>query len=137
MIGLDRVTTWYAESVVEESARAGRGTGTVERTGVGELAPRLARGEVTLLDVRSRSEFVAGHLPGALHIPVGHLGARLAEIPRDKPIVVQCETGSRSAIAVSVLQRLGVPNAANLAGGIVAWQEGGHPVVAEPESAVV
>jgi hydroxyacylglutathione hydrolase len=137
MIGLDRATAWYDPSVIDAYAASGKTTGTVTRTDVAAMAPLVAAGSVTVLDVRNRSEFEAGHLPGALHIPAGYLSARLAEIPRDKPIVVQCESGSRSAIATSVLQKLGVTNAANLTGGFAAWAAAGHQVVRETEPAGV
>jgi hydroxyacylglutathione hydrolase len=128
MIGLDQVAAWYPTQLVDEWRAAGGTLGTVPRTDAAALAPRVARGEVTVLDVRNRTEYDAGHLPGALHIPVGYLPERLGDVPRDKPLVVQCESGSRSAIAVSLLQKLGVGNASNLEGGIVAWQRLGHPV---------
>ena len=137
MIGLDRATVWYDAKVVDEFARGGKQAGTVAKTDSAALAPRLARGEVTVLDVRNRSEFDAGHLPGALHIPVGYLETRLAEIPRDKPLIVQCQSGGRSAIATSVLQKLGVTNATDLSGGFSAWREGGNPVERASETAGV
>ncbi|MBL8997153.1 MAG: MBL fold metallo-hydrolase [Gemmatimonadales bacterium] len=137
MIGLDRVTGWSDARVVSEWGAAGLPLGTVGEADVSSLAPRLARGEVTVLDVRNASEWSAGHLPGAMHIPLGRLEERLAEIPRDKPLVVQCQTGGRSAIAASVLQRHGVANASNLRGGIVAWQEGGFDVVRSTDAVAV
>ena len=129
MIGLDRVTTWYAPSVFDEWKGTGRDLGTIAKVDAHALAPRLARGEVTVIDVRNRSEFEAGHLPGALHIPVGYLPERLAEIPRDRPIVLQCQGGGRSAIAASLLQKLGVINTEDLLGGLGAWQLAGQDVV--------
>jgi hydroxyacylglutathione hydrolase len=131
MIGLDHVTAWYPTSIVAEHKAAGHLVGTVPSMDAAALAPRMARGEVTVLDVRNRTEFEAGHLPGALHIPVGHLEERFAEIPRDRPLVVQCQSGGRSAIACSVLQRLGVTSLTNLSGGFLAWQGAGHEVVRE------
>jgi hydroxyacylglutathione hydrolase len=136
MIGLDRVTTWYGAAVLEEWKSAGRAVGTIAKTDVAELAPRLARGEVTVIDVRNRTEWEAGHLPDALHIPVGYLAERLAEIPRDRPIVLQCQGGARSAIATSVLQRRGVANAIDLLGGFQAWEAAGLPVVRDAAMAV-
>jgi hydroxyacylglutathione hydrolase len=129
MIGLDRVTTWYGSTVVESWHETGHEAGTIAKIDVASLASGVARGEVTVIDVRNRSEWEAGHLPGALHIPVGHLPGRLEEIPRDKPIVVQCESGSRSAIAASLLQKLGVEDVAEFRGGFVAWQLAGNEVV--------
>lgn len=135
MIGLDDVAAYYSTDIVGEWAQSGQPLGTVTNTDVAQLAPRLAKSEVTVVDVRNRSEYDAGHLPGSLHIPVGYLAERLAEIPRDKPIVVQCQSGARSAIATSVLQKLGVSDAANLVGGFVAWKNAGNEVVTEPVGA--
>ena len=73
-------------------------------------------------------EFDAGHLPGAIHIPLGELASRLGEIPRDKPIVMQCQGGTRSAIAASVLDANGITSVANLTGGFGGWAAAGKPV---------
>jgi hydroxyacylglutathione hydrolase len=78
--------------------------------------------------VRNASEFAAGHVPGAQHIPLGHLAERIKEIPRDKPLVVHCQGGGRSAIATSVLQKLGVTNAEDMRGGYAAWVAAGNKV---------
>ena len=129
MIGLDRVTTWYAPAVLDEYQSAGHELGVVAKIDSHALAPRLARGEVTVIDVRNRSEWDAGHLPGAMHIPVGYLPERLADIPRDKPVVLHCQGGGRSAIAASLLQNLGVAGATDLVGGLTAWEAAGHEVV--------
>ena len=129
MIGLDRVTGWYATAVVTAWRDAGRHLGTIATLEPAALAPRLAAGDVTLVDVRNRSEWEAGHLPHAHHIPLGHLAARLAEIPRDRPIVVQCQSGARSAIAASHLQRLGVVDVHDLLGGFQRWSAERREVV--------
>lgn len=129
MIGLDRVTGWYATAVVTAWRDAGRHLGTIATLEPAALAPRLAAGDVTLVDVRNRSEWESGHLPHALHIPLGHLAARLAEIPRDRPIVVQCQSGARSAIAASHLQRLGVVDVHDLLGGFQRWSAERREVV--------
>ncbi|MFN0099327.1 MAG: MBL fold metallo-hydrolase [Gemmatimonadaceae bacterium] len=128
MIGLDRVTTWYEAKVIADWKAAGGPTGTVAKTSVTALAPRLAAGDVTVIDVRNQTEWDAGHLPGARHIPIGYLAERLGEIPRDKPIVVQCQSGARSAIATSHLQRLGLSDLSDLTGGFAAWESAGQPV---------
>ncbi len=137
MIGLDRVTTWYAPAVLDEWQGAGLALGTVAKTDASALGPRVARGEVTVVDVRNRSEWEGGHLPGAVHIPVGYLPERLATIPRDRPIVVQCQGGARSAIAASLLQSLGVTGVVDLVGGFQAWQASGLPVSRDLEPAEV
>jgi hydroxyacylglutathione hydrolase len=81
-----------------------------------------------VIDVRGRAEWEAGHLPGVPNIPLGHLAARLDEVLRDRPVVLQCQGGARSAIAASVLQAHGLTNVVNLAGGFAAWQLAGLPI---------
>ncbi len=137
MIGLDHVAAWYDGHVIGEWETAGKALEAVAKIDVATLAPRLARGAVTVIDVRNATEYAAGHLPGSLHIPVGYLPERLAEIPRDKPIVVQCQSGARSAIATSLLQKLGVSNVTDLVGGFVAWESAGHEVQRDAQAAVV
>ena len=128
MIGLDRVTGWYPSAVVTAWRDAGRHLGMIATLEPATLAPMLAADAVTLLDVRNRSEWEAGHLPHAHHIPLGHLAARLAEVPRDRPVVVQCQSGARSAIAASHLRRLGRSDVSDLLGGFQRWATEGRPV---------
>ena len=78
------------------------------------------------VDVREPDEFASGHLPGALHIPLGQLAARAGELPRDRPILAYCGHGERSATALSVLERAGVGPLINLAGGTESWQGAGY-----------
>ena len=77
--------------------------------------------EVTLLDVRGATEYAELHISGALNIPVGHLPRRLAEIPRDKPLVVYCASGYRSQIAASWLRAHGYAQVTNLPSGKASW----------------
>jgi hydroxyacylglutathione hydrolase len=126
MIGLDHVGGWLAAAEVTPVARE-----RSAQISAADLATRLAGPEVTLVDVRNRSEWNHGHIDGAIHIPVGHLGARLAEVPRDLPIVVQCQGGVRSAIASSVLLALGVVDVLNLTGGYNEWVDAGLPVTTD------
>jgi hydroxyacylglutathione hydrolase len=63
-----------------------------------------------------------------VHVPLGYLADRATELPRERPIVVQCQSGARSSIAASVLERLGVTNVMNLSGGMSAWVAAGLPV---------
>jgi rhodanese-related sulfurtransferase len=86
------------------------------------------RQQVFLLDVRTVGEFRQGHLEGAHLIPIEQVGKRLAEIPRDRPVLVYCAVGSRSAQVYSYLARRGYPEVYNLDGGIYAWAAQGYPV---------
>jgi hydroxyacylglutathione hydrolase len=91
-----------------------------------ELAKKLD--DVFLLDVRGKSEWRDGHIPGAYHIPLGQVADRLDEIPRDKPVVVQCGSGLRSQIIASLLQKHGYGKVRNLVGGFEGWEKAGLPV---------
>jgi phage shock protein E len=86
------------------------------------------RQPVFLLDVRTPGEYRQGHLDGAHLIPIDQLGKRLAEIPRDRPVLVYCAVGSRSAQVYSYLARRGYPEVYNLDGGIYAWAAQGYPL---------
>ena len=83
---------------------------------------------VYLLDVREPDEYAAGHIPGITLIPMGEVGARLAELPRDKEIIVTCRTGNRSSQVADLLREQGFTNVHNMTGGIVAWEEAGYAV---------
>lgn len=77
--------------------------------------------DLCLLDVRENWEFESGHLPNALHIPLGSLFTRIQDLPQNKPIVVYCHHGSRSQRACELLKPLGFGMVSNLEGGIDAW----------------
>ncbi len=85
---------------------------------------------VLILDVRSAEEFQgpAGHIPGARWIPLDQLTARAGELPRDRPIVTVCHSGSRSAQAAVLLQKADFPRIANLAGGMLRWTAEHHRI---------
>jgi rhodanese-related sulfurtransferase len=86
--------------------------------------------DTVLLDVREPHEWQAGHAPGALHIPMGELPARLDELPPDADIVVVCHVGGRSSRATAWLVQSGY-ECRNLTGGMVAYAAAGHPLVSE------
>lgn len=91
---------------------------------------RHAAGEVGLLvDVRTPQEFAAGHVPGAVNIPVDQVGKRLDQIkpPEGQPVYVICEVGGRSAAAAAELAANGYP-VVDVGGGTRAWRAAGHPV---------
>jgi rhodanese-related sulfurtransferase len=69
-----------------------------------------------VLDVRTSTEYAAGHVPGALNVPVDELRSRLAEVPRDRPVVAYCQVGQRGYLATRVLRQAGF-DASNLGGG--------------------
>lgn len=85
-------------------------------------------GAVVLLDVREHDEWALGHAPGALHIPVTDIPARLAEIDPDAELFVVCRQGGRSAVVVDYLNQNGY-EALDIRGGMVAWQQAGRALV--------
>ena len=104
-------------------AVAGDVTGTGEMT-ARELFDRLERGETPfVLDVREPHEWEICHLQGATLIPLGELAKRVAEVPRDREVIVHCKLGGRSAKAAALLRQAGYDRVMNLTGGIRAWSE--------------
>ena len=91
------------------------------------------RAERFLLDVREDDEWQAGHAPGAQHIPLGQLGSRFEELPKDRAIVAICRVGGRSARATEALRGAGY-DVVNLTGGMRAWAAAGKPVVTDDGS---
>ena len=84
-----------------------------------------------LLDVREPDEWVAGHAPGAHHLPMMEIPTRLAEVPTDVEVVVVCRSGGRSGQVVSYLLSNGWDNVRNLDGGMQSWAASGRDVVSE------
>ena len=85
-----------------------------------------------LLDVREVNEFRDVRVPGSTLIPMSQLGARLDEVPRDRPVLVICATGNRSANVTGHLLASGWTDVANIAGGISTWERMGLPVARGP-----
>ena len=83
-----------------------------------------------LLDVREHEEWDAGHAPGAVHIPLGELGARYFELVQGQPVYVICRSGIRSDHAAQALAGAGW-DASNVSDGMVGWQAAGLPMTSE------
>jgi rhodanese-related sulfurtransferase len=104
-------------------------------SGFNDLSPTEAvqvinHQDALVLDVREDNEFRDGHIVDARHIPLGALNKRLNELDafKDKPVVVSCRSGHRSASACGLLKKAGFTNIYNLRGGMMAWQGAGLPV---------
>ena len=101
----------------------------IDRITAVALFDQLASGERPIvLDVRSEAEWIGGHIDGSQNVPLNHLRERLGEIPDDRPIVVHCEGGYRSAIAASILAQAQRKNIFDLVGGYKAWTASKLPV---------
>jgi glyoxylase-like metal-dependent hydrolase (beta-lactamase superfamily II) len=99
----------------------------VPELGLDELEARPA--ETMVLDVREPTEYAMGHVPGAINLPQADLASRLEELPRDRPLLLICRTGSRSLRAAQFLQQMGFGQVSNIPGGTSAWMNAGKPVV--------
>lgn len=110
-----------------------RAKGQIEEAGTAEVASRLESEEPkpTVLDVRERNEWEEGHLPGAVHIPRGHLELQVEGVVRDRntPLVLYCGGGTRSALAALTLKQMGYENVINMDGGFSRWKDEGRPFV--------
>jgi hydroxyacylglutathione hydrolase len=98
----------------------------IEQLDARTAASRAAEGAL-LVDVRERSEWDEGHVPGAIHIPYEELRERTHELPVDRPIVLYCASGARSSLAASVLES-NDRDVANMRGGFTAWRNAKLPV---------
>jgi phage shock protein E len=95
------------------------------------LLKKLNLGEmIFVLDVRRPDEFAAGHVEGAVNIPVHELAKHVDELPDDPDtlIVVYCRSGVRSMFATSALLVLGYSTVYNMPGGFLAWQDAGYRI---------
>ena len=95
-----------------------------------EVSEHLGNG-VTLIDVRETEEWDRGHIPGAVHVPRGYLESRIdgAVADRDKPVVLYCASGQRSALAANTLtELLGYADVRSMTGGITLWKDRGYKV---------
>lgn len=127
LIGLDRIEGYFMESALG-NVDAGA-MSAIPQLSVEEADRALRAGALTVLDVRSETEWKEGHLPGARHIPLGYLRDRLAELSKRTPLITQCLSGGRSAIAASLLRASGFNEVSNLSGGFEAWKDAGLAVV--------
>ncbi|MFZ2726430.1 MAG: rhodanese-like domain-containing protein [Methylococcaceae bacterium] len=95
-----------------------------------EAASLHAEKKAVIIDVREENEWQAQHIAGAIHIPLGQLEQRLAELKpyQYEKVITQCRSGKRSAQAASVLQAAGFDKVYNMEGGLMAWEKQGLKV---------
>ncbi|MEP6492774.1 MAG: rhodanese-like domain-containing protein [bacterium] len=130
LIGLDRVIGWAGARLRDAWRRAHGELATVVQTDVGSVTTGNHR---MVIDVRAATEWDEAHIPGAKHFFLGDLAALARDLPRDTPVALHCQGGTRSAIAASVLETEGFTNIVNVAGGIRAWEAAGLPLVRDIE----
>lgn len=98
-----------------------------------DVADGLAGGTLRAVDVREQGEWLAGHIDGAVWIPMGELAGRVDELP-SAPLAIVCRSGARSGMVADWLHASGV-DAANMAGGMLAWRDASLPFV--PDDGIV
>jgi hydroxyacylglutathione hydrolase len=127
MIGLDEIVGWYSPDALRELDDL---VATIPEVDASALEDPGA----TILDVRTKSEFEEGHVPGALHIPLGRLPERISEVPKGR-VLVHCHSGSRSIIAATYLKNAGY-DVTNVPDGLFGYERLGLPIEAGALSAV-
>ena len=106
-VGLDRIAGYATPETLEEFNLAGGRLATTETIDMTEMEAMRGRG-IPVVDVRGAAEFDAAHVPGAVNIPHTRVGVSLSALPKGRPLLVHCNSGARSAAAVSLLERHGV-----------------------------
>jgi hydroxyacylglutathione hydrolase len=129
-IGLDGLAGYFGAETIEVWRTSQGQLQTIPTLTLAQVSSQLRADRVTVLDVRGEGEWKSGHLPGSLNVPVGSLDGRVNEIPRDRPVIVHCQTGARGAIAASLLRSRGFTDVRFFPGGFAEWGAAGLP--AEP-----
>ncbi|HSJ23716.1 MAG TPA: MBL fold metallo-hydrolase [Longimicrobiales bacterium] len=129
MIGLDDVAGCFGADVVQTWIDTDRAAQGVPEVAPDQLEELLRVDAVELVDVRNSSEWNEGHIPGSRNVPLGRLPELLDQIPRDRPVVVHCESGGRAAVAIGVLQANGFGDVRHLTGDMTAWRRDNRNVI--------
>ncbi len=99
-----------------------------------QRARELIESDAQLIDVRTDTEFAAGHIPGSRHVPLADVAAEAENLDRERVLILYCRSGDRSSIAADAFAESGW-EAYSIEGGLLAWEEGGVPL--EPEGGSV
>ena len=127
-LGYDNIFGYLSDGFTSWS-NSGEEIETVDAWSVHDLKKRQNDESIFILDVREFREWEEGYIKGAYHIYVGDLQYYINEVPKDKYIVVYCDTGNRASIAASILKNNGYEGVANVLGSIRAWKAAGYPLV--------
>lgn len=135
LIGLDRTDNYWTPQVLDEWKTSRGELPRLDRRTASELKSLVEQSGLVgdngaVVDVRAPEEYAEGHIPGSLNIPLGHLAERLHELPAKHALVVHCAGGTRSPIAVSILDAKGLTNVIEMKDGFSAWQRAGNRVEA-------
>jgi rhodanese-related sulfurtransferase len=130
-IGFDNIVGYLKEGLAAAADRPEMMRST-ERLSPASAAEQMASKIPLVVDVRNPGERAQKAIPGSVSIPLGRLSASLGELPADRPLLVYCAGGYRSAIAASVLERAGFAQVREIAGGIAAWEHAGLALSVPP-----
>ncbi|MFB6804675.1 MBL fold metallo-hydrolase [Peribacillus butanolivorans] len=122
-IGLDRVVATMEPYIIDQEGESDSRVMKYEEVTMDQIDGSIQTERIYVLDVRSLGEWEEGHIPQAKHVMLGHLQEQAHKIPHDKPILVYCKTGGRSAIAASLLQVHGFKEVQSLVGGYEEWNK--------------
>jgi len=120
-IGFDHIVGYLQDGLRSLETRPDL-TATTERVSPPLAAERIAAGQAIAVDLRAAGERAQKAVPGSVSIPLNHLSDRLAELPKDRPLLVYCAGGYRSSIGASLLQQKGFTHVSEIAGGVAAWE---------------
>lgn len=133
-VGFDKVVGFVKDGADVFSTDV---TTSCPRTNITELNEKLSAGKdrPLVVDIRTEGERQQqGFIDGSVHVPLMTMLDNIDKLPKDKPLVIQCSTGFRSSIAVSLLKQRGYDHISDLAGGITAWKSASLPVAKGPET---
>jgi rhodanese-related sulfurtransferase len=127
-LSLPRILITLLATLLTVDALAGASRlGTISQDAL--LARQRAADEsLYVLDVRTPEEFVAGHVPGAVNIRHDEIAGHLAEVPKDRDVVLYCRTGGRTLVAAGVLADNGYTRLYELEGNMEAWEDDGRSI---------
>ncbi len=129
-IGLDRLAGYFGSDVVDAWRTSQGRLQTIRSLTLSEVPHQQHSNDKVVLDVRGEEEWRAGHLAESLNIPLAELDQRTGEIPRNRTVIVHCQTGARAAIAASLLRARGFDDVRLFSGGFAEWRAAGLPVEA-------
>jgi hydroxyacylglutathione hydrolase len=127
-IGLERVAGYFTVDVIDRWRRIDGQLQRIPSLTLAEFTRIRGQNSNLVLDVRGEGEWNAGHVPGARHLPLLDLERQLHQLPRGRPVIVHCQTGSRAGIAASLLKARGFSEVHLFAGGFAEWRAAGNPV---------
>jgi hydroxyacylglutathione hydrolase len=127
-IGLDRIAGYYGPEAIEQWRRSSGSLQSIPLISLNDLLSGGSENGGLVLDVREDSEWKQGHIPGSLNVPLAELPRRLDEVQHRAPLIVHCQTGSRAAIAASLLRARGLREIFLFSGGFAEWRGAGQPI---------